>query len=177
MASLNRVQLIGRAGSEPETRYMANGDAVCNLRFATTETWKDKATGEKRENTEWHRLVFYRRLAEVASQYVAKGAQLFIEGRLRTRKWQDKDGQDRYTTEIEVTEMQMLGSRQGGDKAADEPRNSGAAGDGGGGGGNAPAPRRQPDYAPAGEDIPFVQCHLHSDPVFLKATAPIRRTA
>jgi len=113
MASLNKVILIGNLGADPETRYAPSGDAICNLRIATTETWKDKTSGERREATEWHRVVFFGRLAEIAAQYLRKGSQIYIEGRLQTRKWQDKDGQDRYTTEIRGDEMKMLGSRQG----------------------------------------------------------------
>lgn len=115
MASVNKVIIVGNLGADPDSRYMPNGDAVCNISVATTESWKDKASGEKKEITEWHRVVFYRRLAEIATQYLKKGAAVYIEGRIRTRKWQDKDGNDRYTTEIEATEMQMLGSRQGGE--------------------------------------------------------------
>lgn len=111
MASVNKVVLIGNLGADPELRVFSNGDPVCNLRIATTDTWKDKASGEKREATEWHRVVLYRKLAEIASQYLRKGSQVYIEGRIRTRKWQDKDGQDRYTTEIEANEMTMLGSK------------------------------------------------------------------
>jgi len=111
MASVNKVILVGNLGADPEMRYMSSGDAVCNIRLATTDSWKDKNSGEKREVTEWHRVVFYRKLAEIAGQYLKKGSQVYIEGRLKTRKWQDKDGQDRYTTEIEATEMQMLGGR------------------------------------------------------------------
>ena len=121
MASLNKVQLIGNLGADPETRYMPNGDAVANIRLATTESWKDKGTGEKKEITEWHRVVFYRKLAEIVSQYIKKGSAVYIEGRIRTRKWQDKEGQDRYTTEIEANEMQMLGGRQGGGDSSSEP--------------------------------------------------------
>lgn len=113
MASLNKVILIGNLGADPETRYAPSGDAICNLRIATTEVWKDKASGERREATEWHRVVYFGRTAEVAAQYLRKGSQVYIEGRLQTRKWQDKDGQDRYTTEIRGDEMKMLGSRQG----------------------------------------------------------------
>jgi single-strand DNA-binding protein len=113
MASVNKVILVGNLGADPESRYMPNGDAVVNIRLATTESWKDKASGEKREITEWHRVVFYRKLAEIAGQYLKKGSQVYIEGRLRTRKWQGQDGQDRYTTEIEAQEMQMLGRREG----------------------------------------------------------------
>lgn len=115
MASVNKVILVGNLGADPETRYMPNGDAVTNVRLATTDSWKDKASGEKKEITEWHRVVFYRRLAEIAGEYLRKGSSVYVEGRIRTRKWHDKDGQDRYTTEIEATEMQMLGQRGGGD--------------------------------------------------------------
>ena len=111
MAAVNKVILIGNLGADPEYRVFSNGDPVCNLRIATTDTWKDKASGEKREATEWHRVVLYRKLADIANQYLRKGSQVYIEGRIRTRKWQDKDGQDRYTTEIEANEMTMLGSK------------------------------------------------------------------
>ena len=112
MASVNKVILVGNLGADPETRYLPNGDAVANIRLATSETWNDKATGEKREMTEWHRVVFYRRLAEIVGQYLKQGSSVYIEGRIRTRKWQDKEGQERYTTEIEASEMKMLGGRQ-----------------------------------------------------------------
>jgi single-strand DNA-binding protein len=112
MASVNKVILVGNLGADPEIRYLPNGDAVANIRLATTESWKDKTSGEKRELTEWHRVVFYRRLAEIVGQYLKKGSSVYIEGRIRTRKWQDKEGQERYTTEIEANEMQMLGGRQ-----------------------------------------------------------------
>lgn len=112
MASINKIILIGNLGADPETRQMSNGEAVTNLRIATTESWRDKGTGEKMEVTEWHRVVMFRKLAEIAGQYLKKGAAVYIEGRIRTRKWQDKDGQDRYTTEIEASEMKMLGGRQ-----------------------------------------------------------------
>ena len=111
MASVNKVILVGNLGADPEMRAFANGDPVCNLRVATTDTWKDKQTGEKREATEWHRVVLYRKLAEIARQYLRKGSQIYIEGRIRTRKWQDKDGVERYATEIEAVEMNMLGGR------------------------------------------------------------------
>ncbi|OYY94427.1 MAG: single-stranded DNA-binding protein [Hydrogenophilales bacterium 28-61-23] len=114
MASVNKVILVGNLGKDPETRYMPNGDAVTNITLATTDSWKDKNSGDKREATEWHRVVFFRKLAEIASQYLRKGSQVYIEGSLKTRKWQDKDGQDRYTTEIVADEMKMLGSRQSG---------------------------------------------------------------
>lgn len=111
--SVNKVILVGRLGKDPETRYMTNGEAVTNATLATSENWKDKS-GEKQEKTEWHNLVFYRRLAEVAGEYLRKGSQVYIEGKIQTRKWQDKEGKDRYTTEILVNEMQMLGSKSGG---------------------------------------------------------------
>ena len=111
--SVNKVILVGRLGKDPETRYMTNGEAVTNATLATSENWKDKS-GEKQEKTEWHNLVFYRRLAEVAGEYLKKGAQIYVEGKLQTRKWQTKEGQDRYTTEIIVDQMQMLGGKAGG---------------------------------------------------------------
>lgn len=111
MASVNKVILIGNLGADPELRSFPNGDRVCNLRLATTDSWKDKASGEKREATEWHRVVLYRKLAEIAGQYLRKGSQVYLEGRIRTRKWKDKDGQDRYSTEIEANELTMLGGK------------------------------------------------------------------
>lgn len=114
MAALNKVLLIGNLGADPETRYTTSGDPVCNIRLATTESWKDKQTGEQKEATEWHRVVFYNRLAEVAGQYLKKGSQVYIEGKIKTRKWTDKDGVERYTTEIQASEMKMLGGRQDG---------------------------------------------------------------
>ena len=114
MASVNKWIGIGNLGADPETRYAPSGDAICNIRIACTDSYKDKATGEKKELTEWVRVAFFGRLAEVAGQYLKKGSQVYIEGSLRTRKWQDKDGQDRYTTEIRADEMKMLGSRQDG---------------------------------------------------------------
>ena len=147
MASVNKVILVGNLGADPETRYMPNGDAVANIRLATTESWKDKNSGEKKELTEWHRVVFYRKLAEIAGQYLKKGSQVYVEGRLRTRKWQDKDGQERYTTEIVADEMKMLGSRQG----QGEPAY--------GGGGDAPAlsygGAKKPSFDDMDDDIPF----------------------
>lgn len=111
MASVNKVIIVGNLGKDPETRYAPSGDAVTNIVVATTETWKDKASGEKREATEWHRVVFFGKLAEIAGQYLKKGSQVYLEGKLKTRKWQDKDGQDRFTTEINADEMKMLGSK------------------------------------------------------------------
>jgi len=111
---LNKVTLIGNLGADPEVRYMPNGEAVTNINLATSMQWKDKQTGERKESTEWHRVVFFRRLAEIAGEYLKKGSQVYVEGRLQTRKWQGQDGQDRYTTEIVANEMHMLGSRSGG---------------------------------------------------------------
>ena len=112
MASVNKVILVGNLGRDPETRYMPDGGAVTNVSIATTDTWKDK-NGEKQEKTEWHRVAFFGKLAEIAGEYLRKGSQVYVEGRLQTRKWQDKDGQDKYSTEIIADRMQMLGSRQG----------------------------------------------------------------
>src|SRR4030095_3867090 len=108
---INKVILVGNLGQDPETRYMPNGKAVTNLRLATSDSWKDKQTGEQREQTEVHSVVMYDRLAEIAAEYLRKGSQIYVEGRLKTRKWQDKEGRDRYTTEIIAAEMQMLGRR------------------------------------------------------------------
>ncbi len=152
MASLNKASLIGHLGRDPETRYMPNGDAVANVSIATSEQWTDKASGEKKERTEWHRLVFYRRLAEIAGEYLMKGSQIYVEGRIRTRKWQDKEGVDRYTTEIHVDELVMLGSPRS--DASTSSRRAEERGE----------PERQPPPAakkPAGkfddmeDDIPF----------------------
>ncbi len=123
---INKVILIGNLGADPETRYMPSGGAVTNVRLATSETWKDKNTGENQERTEWHRVVFFNRLAEIAAEYLRKGSKVYIEGSLRTRKWQGQDGRDNYTTEIVANEMQMLDSRGGG--SADLGTSSGAAG-------------------------------------------------
>jgi single-strand DNA-binding protein len=122
VASVNKVILIGNLGADPEMRYLPNGDPVATLRLATTDVWKDKQTGEKKEATEWHRVVLWRKLGEIAGQYLKKGAQVYIEGSLKTRKWQDKEGQDRYTTEIVGDTMKMLGSRPASDQSA--PRSS-----------------------------------------------------
>ena len=110
---VNKVILIGNLGRDPEVRYSPNGGAIANITLATSEAWKDKNTGEQVEKTEWHRVVFFRRLAEIAGEYLKKGSKVYIEGKLQTRKWQDKDGNDRYTTEVVANEMQMLGSRGG----------------------------------------------------------------
>ena len=155
MASVNKVILIGNLGRDPETRYMPDGAAITNISVATTDTWKDKQ-GEKQEKTEWHRVAFFGKLAEIAGEYLKKGSQVYVEGRLQTRKWQDKDGQDRYTTEIVADRMQMLGSRQGmggGAAAAAEPPPEG--------GGSARPAGGKPAGKPGGkfddfeDDIPF----------------------
>ena len=128
MASVNKVILVGNIGAEPDTHHFNDGGSVTNITIATSESWKDKNSGEKRERTEWHRVVFYRRLAEVAAEYLRKGSQVYIEGSLQTRKWQDKDGVDRYTTEIVARSMQMLGSRQQGQERSGQSRPSANAG-------------------------------------------------
>ena len=162
MASVNKVILVGNLGRDPEVRYSPDGVAICNVSIATTSQWKDRTSGEKREETEWHRVVFYNRLAEIAGEYLKKGRPVYVEGRIKTRKYQDKDtGADRYSTEIVAEQMQMLGGRDGGGM------------DTGGGadfGNDAPAPRQQrpsqprpaaPQAAPAAnladmdDDIPF----------------------
>ena len=114
---VNKVILVGNLGKDPEVRYMPNGNAVANITLATTESWKDKQSGEQQEKTEWHRIVMFRRLGEIAGEYLKKGSQVYIEGKLQTRKWQDNSGNDRYTTEIVANEMQMLGGRGGGGSA------------------------------------------------------------
>lgn len=111
---INKVILVGNLGADPDTRYMPSGSAVTNLSIATSETWKDKQSGEQKERTEWHKVAMFNRLAEIAAEYLRKGSQVYIEGKLRTRKWQDRDGNDRWTTEIIADEMQMLGGRGGG---------------------------------------------------------------
>ncbi|MDQ0141059.1 single-stranded DNA-binding protein [Cupriavidus necator] len=133
MASVNKVILVGNLGADPETRYMPSGDAVTNLRLATTDRYKDKQSGEMKEATEWHRVAMFGKLAEIAAQYLRKGSSVYIEGRIRTRKWQDQSGQDKYSTEIVADQMQMLGSRQGGGGGGgDEGGYGGGAGGGGG---------------------------------------------
>lgn len=171
MASVNKVILVGNLGRDPEVRYMPDGNALCNLNLATTYAWKDKASGDKKEETEWHRVTLRNRLAEVAGEYLKKGSPVYIEGRLRTRKWTDKENIERYTTEIVADSMQLLGSRggagaPGGDRMGggdsmgdgDSPRSSG-----GGGGGNAPRGKPTPATGKGGgagfddfeDDIPF----------------------
>ena len=125
MASVNKVIIVGNLGADPETRYLPSGEAVTNIRVATTDRWKDKQSGEMKEATEWHRIAFFGRLATIAGEYLKKGSQVYVEGSLRTRKWQDKDGQDRYSTEVRGDVMQMLGRREGSGEpreAAAEPR-------------------------------------------------------
>jgi single-strand DNA-binding protein len=123
MASVNKVILVGNLGKDPETRYMPEGGAITNITLATTYTWKDKGSGDKKEETEWHRVAFFGRLAEIAGEYLKKGSPCYVEGRLRTRKWTDKEGNDRYTTEIVADSMQLLGSKRdsGGGDAMREP--------------------------------------------------------
>lgn len=156
MASVNKVILVGNLGADPETRYMPSGDAITNIRLATTDRWKDKQSGEMKELTEWHRVVFFGRTAEVAAQYLRKGSQVYIEGSLRTRKWQDKDGQDRYTTEIRGDAMQMLGPRQG---MGDPVRESAPTGVSAPAQGADPAQPKKPPAASGfgdmDDDIPF----------------------
>jgi len=162
MASVNKVILIGNLGKDPEVRYAPSGSAICNVTIATSRQWKDKTSGERQEETEWHRVVFYDRLAEIAGEYLKKGKSVYIEGRLKTRKWTDKEGQDRYTTEIIAQEMTMLGSREGGSGGGDEmgsaptqrsapPARSAAA--------PAPAPkpaaRSSTGFDDMDDDIPF----------------------
>jgi len=131
---VNKVILIGNLGGDPEVKYTAGGSAVTNVTIATSENWKDKTTGENQERTEWHRVVFFGKLAEIAGEYLKKGSQVYVEGRLQTRKWQDKEGQDRYTTEIVANEMQMLGGRGGGSASGGADSSRAAPGE-------APAPR------------------------------------
>ncbi len=161
MASVNKVILVGNLGRDPEVRYSPDGAAICNVSIATTSQWKDKATGERREETEWHRVVFYNRLAEIAGEYLKKGRPVYVEGRLKTRKWQDKDGHDRYTTEIIATEMQLLGSRDGGGAGDEggysrEPAAPGAAGaPRAGTGAAAHGGGKAPGFDDMDDDIPF----------------------
>ena len=150
MASINKVILIGNLGRDPEVRYTPSGAAVCNVTIATSRNWKDKVTGDKVEETEWHRVVFYDRLAEIAGEYLKKGRSVYVEGRLKTRKWQDKEGKDNYTTEVIADNMQMLGSREGmggGDEGG--ASRGGYARDGGSEGGARPAQRPAAASKPA----------------------------
>ena len=151
---VNKVIIVGNLGGDPETRYMPSGSAVTNFTVATNESWKDKQTGEQKERTEWHKVAMFNRLAEIAAEYLRKGSQVYIEGKLRTRKWQGQDGQDRYTTEIIADEMQMLGGRGGGGGSFGGGQQGGGQQGGGqqGGGGNAPP---QPGPDDFDDDIPF----------------------
>ena len=174
MASVNKVILVGNLGRDPETRTFPSGDQICNVTLATTDKWKDKQSGEMREATEWHRLVFNGRLAEIAAQYLRKGSQIYVEGQIRTRKYTDKDGVEKYATDIRVDQMQMLGSRQGqgAPSGEDDGGYGGGYSQGGGGGGGysrppaaaprapAPAARQAPAKSSSGfddmdDDIPF----------------------
>jgi single-strand DNA-binding protein len=154
MASVNKVILIGNLGKDPEVRYLPSGDAVANISIATTETWKDKA-GEKQEKTEWHRVSMFSKLAEIAGEYLKKGSQVYIEGRLETRKWTDKEGHERYSTEIRADRMQMLGSRSGGSERMAPPEEDVARA------APASAPAKKPAAGKGGnfddleDDIPF----------------------
>ena len=147
---INKVILIGNLGQDPEVRYMPNGGAVTNISVATSETWKDKNTGEQQERTEWHRVVMFRRLAEIAGEYLKKGSKVYIEGRLQTRKWQDQQGNDRYTTEIVADQMQMLDSRSAGGVRQPAARQSRPAAETG----NPPPPMAAGGVA-YDDDIPF----------------------
>ncbi|HTN47904.1 MAG TPA: single-stranded DNA-binding protein [Burkholderiaceae bacterium] len=156
MASVNKVILIGNLGRDPETRYTADGAAITNITIATSDRWKDKASGEMKEATEWHRVVFFGRQAEIAGEYLRKGRPVYVEGRLRTRKWQDKDGQDRYTTEIVAENMQMLGSREGmGGGDVDSGEESRAAAPARSAGGRPAAQKPATNIADMDDDIPF----------------------
>ena len=155
---INKVILVGNLGNDPEVKYMPSGGAVTNFSLATTDSWKDKTSGERVDRTEWHRVVFFNRLAEIAGEYLKKGSQVYIEGALRTRKWQDQGGQDRYTTEIVGSEMQMLGSRSGGSGSFDQsPSNQQPSKP------NQPQQQNRPNQAPQApqnfddfdDDIPF----------------------
>lgn len=155
MASVNKAIIVGHLGKDPELRYSASGEAMCNITVATSESWKDKATGEKKELTEWHRISFFGKLAEICGQYLKKGSQVYVEGSIRTRKWTDKDGQERYTTEIRGDEMKMLGGKSDNQRPADsqdggyEPAPSRP-------GGSQPANRPKPSFDDLGDDIPFL---------------------
>jgi single-strand DNA-binding protein len=150
MASINKVIVVGNLGKDPETRFLPDGKAVCNFSVATTDKWTDKATNEKKEATEWHRVSSFGRLAEICGEYLKKGSQVYIEGKLRTRKWQDKEGQDRYSTDIIADVMQMLGSRSGmGGGEPREMREPSAAGE------SKPAKKPAGQFQDMDDDIPF----------------------
>ena len=151
---INKVILVGNLGQDPETRAMPSGSTVTNITLATNESWKDKQTGEQKERTEWHKIAMFNRLAEIAAEYLRKGSQVYIEGKLRTRKWQDRDGNDRYTTEVIADEMQMLGGRGGG---GGNYSSGGGSNGGSSGGSNAPSGGGQsaPPADDFDDDIPF----------------------
>lgn len=152
--SVNKVILVGRLGKDPETRYMTNGEAVTNVTLATSENWKDKS-GEKQEKTEWHNLTFYRRLAEVAGEFLKKGSMIYVEGKIQTRKWQDKEGKDRYTTDIIVNEMQMLGSKSSGSGSFEVVDRPSTSADAPSAGKPAPAAAKAGGFDNFDDDIPF----------------------
>lgn len=161
---INKVILVGNLGNDPEVRYANNGSAIANISIATTESWKDKNTGEQQDRTEWHRVVMFNRLGEIAGEYLKKGSQVYIEGKLQTRKWQDNNGQDRYTTEIVANEMQMLGGRSGGAEMGGGQYQASNQNQGQGGyQQNNPAPQQQQQAQPSqpapsndfDDDIPF----------------------
>ncbi len=147
MASVNKVILVGNLGRDPEVRYSPDGAALCNVSIATTSSWKDKTSGERREETEWHRIVFYGRLAEVVGEYMRKGRPMYVEGRLRTRKWQNKEGVDQYTTEVVADQMQMLGGRDGASGDSGEPPSNYEGSSGGGLGGRSSPSSSRPNQA------------------------------
>lgn len=161
MASVNKVIIVGNLGRDPETRYMPSGDAMTTIAVATTDSWKDKTSGEKKEQTEWHRITFFGKLAEIAGQYLKKGSQVYVEGSLRTRKYTDKDGVEKYATDIRADTMQMLGSRQGagggsqmddGYSSAPPPQRQNTAPSGGA---QRPAPKPASNFNDMDDDIPF----------------------
>ena len=152
---INKVIIVGNLGQDPETRYMPSGAAVTNFTVATNESWKDKQTGEQKDRTEWHRVAMFNRLAEIAAEYLRKGSQVYIEGKLRTRKWQGQDGNDRYTTEIIADEMQMLGGRGGSGGGGSYGGGQGGGGQGGGGQGGGGSAPPQPGPDDFDDDIPF----------------------
>ena len=150
---VNKAIIVGNLGRDPEVRYSANGNAIANATVATTDSWRDKQTGDRQEKTEWHRVVFFGRLAEIAGEYLRKGSQVYIEGRLQTRKWEDQNGQERYTTEIVANDMQMLGSRGAGVDSSGG-RDSGSGGSASGGG-SSPAGQPGTGEMDLDDDIPF----------------------
>jgi len=152
---VNKVILVGNLGKDPETRYMPSGSAVTNLTLATSESWKDKQTGENQERTEWHKVAMFGKLAEIAAEYLRKGSQVYIEGKLRTRKWQDKEGKDRWTTEIVADEMNMLGGKGGGASSGERAPAGAAAGGGSSGGGRAAVNDSGGPPGDFDDDIPF----------------------